>query len=81
MVNAYALAQRTESNMIHKFNLPISLLIELQSFGGPQVLVNEGSWLGNNNGSLTHTLKVKSGVSLDLPNQNRGYCWMPSPKE
>ena len=34
--DARAPVHRTESNMLHKFELPISLA-ELQSFGGPRV--------------------------------------------
>ena len=36
LVDACAPVHRTESNMLHKFKLPISLA-ELQSFGGPRV--------------------------------------------
>ena len=55
LVDASAPVNRTESNMLHKFEQPISVsLAELQSFGGPGVLISEGSWLGNNNHNLTH---------------------------
>ena len=62
LVDASAPVNRRESNMLHKFKLPMPLA-GLQSFGGPQVLISEGSWLGNNNHSLIHQLGVKSGVS------------------